>query len=161
MKEVKEDIHPGEFFNLTKKQLFDLKFKYSNLIVPDGLKGQYHLRAFWTNLATTQKLSEDFMREFQNKLPWYLISSCQKLSEDFIREFQDKVDWETISFRQELSEEFILEFKDKLDLQLVKDYQVNISRDFINKLINEVYNGRIYKRVDNKDDKETRIRFKV
>ena len=31
----------------------------------------------------------------------------QKLSEEFIKKFQDKVDWNNISARQELSEEFI------------------------------------------------------
>ena len=38
-------------------------------------------------------LSEDFIREFQDKVNWEMISVTQKLSEDFIREFQNKVDW--------------------------------------------------------------------
>ena len=42
-------------------------------------------------------LSEDFIREFQDKVDWDCISKYQNLSEDFIREFQDKVDWQEIS----------------------------------------------------------------
>ena len=38
----------------------------------------------------------------------------KKLSEEFIKEFQDKVDWHKISEYQKLSEEFIKEFKDKI-----------------------------------------------
>ena len=38
------------------------------------------------------KLSENFIREFKNRVNWIHISIYQKLSEDFIREFQYKVD---------------------------------------------------------------------
>ena len=36
-------------------------------------------------------LSENFIRELQDKVDWCYISERQKLSENFIREFQDKV----------------------------------------------------------------------
>jgi hypothetical protein len=39
---------------------------------------------------------------------------CQDLSEDFIREFADKVDWTCISIYQDLSEEFRKEFQEFL-----------------------------------------------
>ena len=42
------------------------------------------------------------------------MSSEQKLSEDFIREFQDKVDWNKVSMYQKLSDDFIIEFQDRL-----------------------------------------------
>jgi len=41
---------------------------------------------------------------------WPYISSNQKLSEHFIREFQDKVNWWGISYYQKLSKDFINEF---------------------------------------------------
>jgi len=47
-------------------------------------------------------------------LIWIKISKHQNLSEDFIREFEDKVDWRWISMSQDLSEDFIREFKNKL-----------------------------------------------
>ena len=68
-----------------------------------------------------QKLSEDFIREFQDKVYWYNISTYQKLSESFIRDFQDKVNWYFISKHQKLSNEFIDEFKDRLNLNRIKD----------------------------------------
>lgn len=48
-------------------------------------------------------------------IDWWYISYCQKLSEDFIREFSDKVDWNYISYRQKLSFKFIKEFANKIN----------------------------------------------
>ena len=56
------------------------------------------------------QLTEEYIREFQDKVDWKSISWRQKLSEEFIREFQDKVYWKYISCDQKLSEEFIKEF---------------------------------------------------
>ena len=48
----------------------------------------------FNDLKLYQKpLSEDFIREFKNKVDWNWISVKQKLSENFIREFKDKVSW--------------------------------------------------------------------
>ena len=69
------------------------------------------------------KLSEDFIREFQDKVNWLAISWYQKLSEDFIREFQDKVNWYYISSNQKFSENFIKEFQDKVDWDDISEYQ--------------------------------------
>ena len=38
-----------------------------------------------------------------------------QLTEEYIREFQDKVDWNWIPYQKTLSEEFIKEFQDKLN----------------------------------------------
>ena len=51
-------------------------------------------------------LSENFIREFKDKIDWKYISIYQKLSENFIEEFQDKVNWDYISKYQTLSENF-------------------------------------------------------
>jgi hypothetical protein len=69
---------------------------------------------FWSCISHSQKLSEEFIREFKDKVDWFHISQYQKLSEEFIREFKDKVDWSYISQYQKLSESFIREFKIKL-----------------------------------------------
>jgi hypothetical protein len=58
-------------------------------------------------------LTEDFIREFSDKVDWDWISYSQNLSENFVREFQDKVNWKDIFKHQNLSESFIREFKDK------------------------------------------------
>ena len=56
----------------------------------------------WENISCHQKLSEEFIREFQHKVKWRIVSYYQTLSESFIREFQDKVDWYIISYKQKL-----------------------------------------------------------
>ena len=68
-----------------------------------------------------------------NGIDWYYISEHKKLSEEFIREFQDKFDWESISINQKLSEDFIREFKDKIDWKVVSSHQ-KLSEDFIREL---------------------------
>jgi hypothetical protein len=91
----------------------------------------------WYYISCYQKLSEDFIREFQNKVDWDNISYYQKLSEDFIREFQNKVDWKSISLKQTLSEDFIREFKNKVDWYCISCYQ-KLSEDFIREFKNKV-----------------------
>ncbi|GIY32772.1 uncharacterized protein CEXT_484971 [Caerostris extrusa] len=84
----------------------------------------------WVNITGKQALSEHFIREFQDKVNWVNISGKQALSEDFIREFQDKINWGNISEYQKLNEDFIREFKDKVDWVCISKYQ-KISEDFI------------------------------
>jgi hypothetical protein len=42
-------------------------------------------------ISANQKLSENFIREFQNKIDWWCILKYQKLSEDFKKEFKYKL----------------------------------------------------------------------
>jgi hypothetical protein len=60
-----------------------------------------------------EKIYKTPISEFSST-DWQNISVCQKLSEDFIKEFQDKVDWEYILKYQELSEDFKKEFQHKI-----------------------------------------------
>ena len=93
----------------------------------------------WSRISYYQKLSEDFIREFQDKVQWSSISLRQKLSEDFIREFQDKVLWGDISNSQKLSEDFIREFKDRMSWHWHRiSYYQKLSEDFIREFKDEV-----------------------
>jgi hemerythrin-like domain-containing protein len=60
----------------------------------------------WDYISYRMKLSEDFIREFSDKVHWGMISEYQIFSEDFIREFADKVDWKLIVEHQDLSDKF-------------------------------------------------------
>ena len=85
---------------------------------------QYYDPEFdWNNydFYRNNKLTEDFIREFQDKVNWWLISEYQKLSEDFIREFKDNVSWVDISIAQVLSEDFIREFKDRVNWRYISN----------------------------------------
>ena len=75
----------------------------------------------WERISCYQSLSEDFIREFKDKVEWGRISRYQSLSEDFIREFKDRVAWGRISCDQSLSEDFIREFKDRVDIKIYND----------------------------------------
>jgi len=96
------------------------------------------LRNDWKIISYYKYLSEDFIREFKDKVIWEYISESQKLSEAFIREFQDKVDWSRISSSQKLSEEFIREFKDRVNWEYISIDQ-KLSTKFIDEFKNEVY----------------------
>ena len=103
---------------ITKKQWEDIS-KHQKL--SEDFIREFQDKVYWGYISMFQKLSEDFIREFQDKVYWYNISTYQKLSESFIRDFQDKVDWYFISKHQKLSNEFIDEFKDRLNLNKIED----------------------------------------
>ena len=69
----------------------------------------------WFEISAYYILSEDFIREFKDKVEWWNICLNRTiLSENFSREFQDKIDWYYISCTQNLSKLFIYEFYDKV-----------------------------------------------
>ena len=84
----------------------------------------------WVSLSMHKGLTEDFVREFADKVDWKCLSKYQRLSEDFIREFKDKVDWYWASAYQHLSENFIREFKDRVHWGCISAFQ-KLSEDFI------------------------------
>ena len=98
---------------------------------------EFQDKVYWLFICVYQELSEDFIREFRYKVNWYYISEYQKLSENFIREFQDNVDWNEISFNQKLSEDFIREFQDKVDWYYIS-WQQKLSEDFIREFQDKV-----------------------
>jgi len=91
-----------------------------------------------------QIISEDFIREFQDKVHWDSISWCQTLSEDFIREFhsgRNKVNWDWISMNQTLSEDFIREFhsgRNKVNWYGIA-YNQKLSENFIREFQGKVH----------------------
>ena len=99
---------------------------------------EFQNKVYWYYIVKYQKLSENFIREFQNEVNWYYIVKCQKLSENFIREFQDKMDWIEISSKQILSENFIREFQDKVHWGQISIYQ-KLSENFIREFQDKVY----------------------
>src|SRR5574344_738435 len=101
---------------------------------------EFQNKVYWNRISEFQKLSENFIREFQNDVNWVCISTYQKLSEDFIREFKDKVYWVYISRFQKLSENFIREFQDKVNWDCISQFQ-KLSEDFIREFQNEIDRG--------------------
>ena len=54
-----------------------------------------------------QKLSEDFMRKYKDKICWFFVSKWQKLSESFMDEMWDYLDKRNLAEYQTMSEDFI------------------------------------------------------
>jgi hypothetical protein len=52
----------------------------------------------WEEVSIRQTLSEEFIRDFSDRVDWYSIFIRQKLSEDFIREHSSRVHRSFISF---------------------------------------------------------------
>jgi hypothetical protein len=61
---------------------------------------------FWNTVCCKDDLSEEFIREFQDKVHWNCISASELLTEEFIIEFKDKVYWPFIFNHQKLSQKF-------------------------------------------------------
>ena len=80
----------------------------------------------WDYISTPQKFSEEFMREFQDKLNWDNISKYQVLSENFIEKSHKMVNWEIISEYQKLSESFISKYFNKVNWKKICEYQLHL-----------------------------------
>lgn len=67
-----------------------------------------------------QKVSKGKEYNSLTKNDWKNISCNKKLTEDFIREFQNEVDWDRISlFNEILSDEFKNEFENEINLDVM------------------------------------------
>lgn len=91
----------------------------------------------WDNIACYQKLSEDFIDEYKDKLQWIYLSSNQRLSEKFMEKHLDYLDWIYVSQYQKLSPEFMKKYENKLDWNCVLKYQKNIPGYLVYKHKNE------------------------
>jgi hypothetical protein len=61
-------------------------------------------------LSRVKVLSESFIRQYLTHFDdrtWTVISESQKLSQDFIREFKDFLDWDMVVRNQQVSVEFV------------------------------------------------------
>ena len=92
----------------------------------DNFKVDYY------RLMSNQKLSEEFIDKYNDKVNWNYISRCQTLSESFIEKYNDKLSWYNISIYQKLSESFIEKYIDKVDWDHILKYQT-LSKKFIRK----------------------------
>jgi hypothetical protein len=88
----------------------------------------------WLIISHRYKLTEEFIREFRDRVWWVYISYTQELSENFIREFHRKVQWDSISRYQNLSEEFMIEFINDIHIRRLFDNR-KIPQDVKDKII--------------------------
>jgi len=122
--------------NALKKEIKSLIDKYQLDCSIDDFKNSKNIN--WLDVSIFNKLSEDFIEKYKDKISWGYISAYQKLSENFIEKYKDKVDWSQISEYQKLSEDFIKKFKDKVDWYHISKFQ-KLSENFIVKYKDYVY----------------------
>ena len=126
---ILEKIKKLKGLDYSNEAFIDWRDVYQRPLTEDFIR-EFKDKVDWYYISVYQNLSEDFIREFQDKVNWNAISEYQRLSEAFIREFQDKVNWSSISARQKISEDFIREFQDKVDWVIISVYQ-KLSENFI------------------------------
>jgi hypothetical protein len=117
------------------KKLIDKAFKYIDINLED-----------WSYISCEYKLSEDFIRKYQDKVDWHWISITQKLSLQFIEEFENKVDWYYISKYQKLNTQFIYKYENRIDFSFLIEskyldkYSKEIQRFILNQIMHDVKN---------------------
>jgi len=109
---------------------------------------EFQDKVIWELLVKTKKMSEQLLKSCSgsfNSQVWGWISDLQPLSEEFIREFQDKVHWGGISCHQTLSENFMDEFEDKIwwEWDYIPKFQ-KLSAEFIERKTQQRWKGKKY-----------------
>ena len=66
----------------------------------------------WNIVSFAYALTLDFIIEYQDELDWYYLSSDQRLDEDIVRLFQDRIKWDRLDPNR-YNKEFLREFGDK------------------------------------------------
>jgi hypothetical protein len=68
-------------------------------------------------------LSEDFIREFSDRVNWYQVSWSRKLSEEFMLEFYDKLDWEGLKKKNEIDKNIFKKMNGEQKLYVMMNYR--------------------------------------
>jgi hypothetical protein len=93
--------------NLTNKNLITNKGWFS--IIEHKELSNDKIEDFVNNIIPQLNINENEC--------WDIISNNQKLSEEFIEKYQDKLNWSSISLFQDLSWDFIQKFSKKIVLK--------------------------------------------
>ena len=134
MSDVKHTMKLRGFEKIIKKWGDDWNFMYEYIKLPEDFLRYYtwncRTEFWWKKIWSRQKVSEQFIRDYIDKVDWKLISQYQELSVEFLKEFQDKVDWILVSYGQKFNKEYIEAFEDKLRWNCISQ-NPNIEIDFI------------------------------
>ncbi len=79
-------------------------------------------------MCTTQKLTEEMMREYSGALDWIAISRNQPMSEDFIDEFANHIDWNHLVTCRWISPELMHRHRDKISWHIYRVLSISNSQ---------------------------------
>jgi hypothetical protein len=125
-------IYPEYFLNSKYKYIYFEYYKLPESLlkqyISNPLWGGDYKNSYKGQMIKHQKLSEDLIRLLLplDKKDWNIVSSSQKLSENFIRENIININLLAISCCQKLSMEFINEFKSILNVDKMKYHQKSL-----------------------------------
>lgn len=125
-----------DFLKLSRKEVENL---ISNFLLPEKALRKFseyaeslyenNSRSFWYSVSRNQKLSEDFIRDYSEKLNWEYITSSQELSEDFVIEFSDKIYWYDYSANKKLSKRILEKCTKKISWSSF--FRYNVADEYI------------------------------
>ena len=83
-----------------------------------SLVREYADKIKWDTLFRNVGFCEEFIRELDQRFDfgkdiWMDITRWQRLSEEFIEEYKDKVEWEYVALYQYVTEPFVEKWKEK------------------------------------------------
>lgn len=106
---------------------------------------QYKDKLNWFYVCNNNRyLPESVIEECIDFIDWCALSKCVKLSENFVRKYQDKIYWNNLSANNEcnFSLDFISEYKDKWNWFYICDYK-SLPEDFIRQHIDYINWNRV------------------
>ena len=94
----------------------------------------------WDFLGVHRPVSVFLGHVLYDKINWAALAVTDKLSEEFIREFRDKLDWTriTMGYARKFSDSFIREMKDYIDWYYLFTERKNMSMDFIREIVKKL-----------------------
>lgn len=126
-----ELILPDEFIDQTLSFLEKDRVSAHQVLSINTIEKHIDEFYFMGNLVRCQTLNDSIMRKIMVKTKVHfpsdfnkMIPQYQVLTEDFMRDFKDKLDWDTISLCQTLGSTFIDEFADLLNWSIMSETQM-------------------------------------
>lgn len=117
--------------NVIRKHNLSLnKMDLKKTILSEEFIREFKDRLNWFDICQYQKLSISFMIKFADYLSWKHVSEFQTLTEEFIHLFHNFVDWENISKKQVLCEAFIKKYYKKVNWVNISKHQT-LTENFI------------------------------
>ena len=145
--------HCDRFLNwgvLAQRHSYLIKDGHLDILLKKGIT--------WEKICFYQRLDEDFIRKYADKIDWINVMEINKFSIEFIEEFIDEMDNDLLVEHQDLTENFIEKYKKDLNWNLISQYQ-NLSEEFIIKHRNKI-NFNLLTDVNSKTLESVKVKFR-
>ncbi|HUS49309.1 MAG TPA: hypothetical protein VMZ91_04045 [Candidatus Paceibacterota bacterium] len=76
--------------------------------------GVDHFGGIWLKITLDDKLSEDFIREYPDRVQWFCLGNHYRFSDKFIEDFKSEINWKILSWNNEFPDSFLDKYKDRI-----------------------------------------------